>query len=354
MSVDLDSTELDLRRPDPNYKSDPAARGDVLKTEEDKPDPKLAVEEEDQPEAEDEAAEEEDQPEDKKEAKKKVAKEEAADEDESEEEDEEDDDDRKKSPSVPYSRFKKTRQQVKELTAQLAQTQARLEEVKGTETATQAKEFEKRQSRIEELYEQIEEKRALGESKEAARLQRELDGLRDDMTRGEARRMSLEAAVRSQQIAAFNATLTQIEAVFPELVQDSDEYDEDLVQDMEETIKGYEKLGMSMTEALQRASRRLLRYDPMARGKTAYLKGFSGQIPGEKVETKAEEKKDPPPPKKTDIKKNVEAAKKQPVDPADDTNDIEAKLDMKKLSPDDYKALPASVRAKLRGDSVTV
>ena len=30
MPVDLNN--VDLRRPDPNYKSDPAARGDVIKT----------------------------------------------------------------------------------------------------------------------------------------------------------------------------------------------------------------------------------------------------------------------------------------------------------------------------------
>src|SRR5690606_35039199 len=140
--------------------------------------------------------------------------------------------------------------------------------------------------------------------------------------------------MRSQQVAAFNATLTQIEAVFPELTQESDDYDEELVSDLEETIKGYEKLGMPMTEALRRASRRILRYDPMARGKAAYLRGFSGVIPGEKPENPPEKKA--PELKKTDIKKNVAAAKKQPADPADDTSDIQAKLDMKKLKPEDY------------------
>ena len=354
MGVDLNSGDLDLRRPDPNYKSDPSARGDEVKAG--------AADETDETEEEatgegSEASEEENEP--KKEAKKSSKKDvkAKAEDEESEEEEEsedEDDDDRKKSQAVPYSRFKKTRQQVKELTTRLAETQARLDAVKETQTQTETKEFEKRQTRIEELYEQIEEKRALGESKEAGKLQRELDSLRDDMSRAETRRMTLEAAVRSQQVSVFNTTLSQIEAVFPELVQDADEFDEDLVGDLEETIKGYEKLGYSMVEALQRASKRILRYDPMARGKSAFLKGFSGKVPGEKADVAEPEKKAAPELKRTDIKKNVEASKKQPVDPADDTNDIQAKLDMKKVKPDDYKALPESVRRKLRGDSVAV
>lgn len=349
----VDLTKLDLRRPDPNYKSDPKLRGDVIdapaeddkveaKTEEEDLKPKDPVVEDDTPAP---VAEEEEE-------ETPVA--EAA---EEEEEDEEEDDapQRQKSQMVPYSKFRKTKTQVKELTKQLAEMQAKLEGVKDTQTAAQNKEFEKRQARIEELYEQVEEQRALGNSKEAGKLQKELDGLRADMSRAESRRMAMETTLRSQQVQVFNTTLTQIEAVYPQLVEDSDDFDEDLVGDLEETIKGYEKLGYSMVDALQKASRRILRYDPLARGKAAYLPGFAGVVPGEKkAEEEAPAKKEPPKaaPKKTDVRKNVEASKKQPADPVDDTNDVESKLDMKKISRDDYMKLPAATRARLRGDTV--
>lgn len=333
MAVDID--KIDTRQPDPNFKPDPALRGDNLDA------PAEVVEEEVVEEEVVEVVEEE-------EVAEVVAKT-----DDEEDEDEDDTEDRKKSASVPYGKFRKSRQQVKQLTTQLEQMQAKLDAVKETQSSTETKEYEKRAARIEELYEQIEEQRALGNSKDAGKLQRELDGLREDMSRAETRRMTLEAAVRSQQVSVFNHTLTQIEAVFPELVQDSDAFDEDLVEDLEETIKGYEKLGYSMVDALQRASKRILRYDPLARGKAAYLKGFSGTVPGEKKdEAKPTEKKVEvkPDPKKTDIKKNVDAAKKQPPDPADNTSDVQAKLDMNKIKPEDYINLPASARAKLRGD----
>ena len=347
MSVDLE--KLDLRRPDPNYKPDPKSRGDYIEssaTPVEEEEEEAIETPEDEPELKEqptEEPEEEGQPEEAK-----------ADEDEDEDEDEDDEPERRKSTSVPYSKFRKSRRQIKELTGKLEQLQAQLDAVKDTQTKAENKEFEQRQQRIEELYEQIEEQRALGNSKDAAKLQRELDGLRGDLSRAEARRLALETAVRSQQVGVFNTTLSQIEAVFPELVEDSDDFDKDLVQDLEETIKGYEKLGFSMVEALQKASRRILRYDPMARGKAAYLKGFAGVIPGEKKVEEAPAKKEPVKvePKKTEIRKNVEAAKKQPPDPADDTSDIQSKLDMNKISPEDYMKLPASARAKLRGDTL--
>lgn len=209
--------------------------------------------------------------------------------------------------------------------------------------------FEKKLERIDSLYEEIEEKRGLGETKEAAKLQRELDGLRDELTKADARRASMEAAVRGQQVTVFNQLLSQIEMVVPALVEDHEDFDQELVKDLEETVRGYEKNGDNMVEALKKASRRILRYDPSARGKAAYLKGFDGKIPTEAAEKKPEPEKKLEP-KKTDIKKNIDATKKQPVDPKDDTSDVEAKLDIKKLSPEAYKALPASTRAKMRGD----
>lgn len=340
MTVDLE--KIDLTRPDPNFKSDPKSRGDFV---EDADDEALQAAEKaaaDKVAADKAAA-------DKAAADKKAAKpdeeeeEEDLEEEDDDEEEEEEEDDKKNDNRVPLSRMMKAKAKADQALARVRELEEQLKTATAKQSVDARKDFDEAVERIDTLYEEIEKARAAGEYKDAARLQKELDGLRSQMTRQETLMLSRRTALAEQQLSLYNSTLQQLEVAFPQLSEDHDDFDEELVADLDEMIRGLEKLGVPLSQALQKASRRILRYDPFARGDAAYLDG-----PPKKA---GEEKK--PEKRKTDVKKNAEASNRQAPDPKDSSADIQTKIDPKKISTTEYAALPEEVRRRMRGDSVT-
>jgi hypothetical protein len=147
------------------------------------------------------------------------------------------------------------------------------------------------------------------------------------------------ALVGTQQNAS-NATLQQIqydnilgaaERAIPSINPDSDVYDEGLVTEIAEIADAFERQGKSPAVALERA---LDLIKPEGWG-----------------EAPAAPK---PAPRKTDIKRNVEAAKSQPPRMETGGNSDAAgmgnKIDVMKLSESEFEKLTEDQLAKLRGD----
>lgn len=345
MAVNLDAVDTS-NKPDPNFKPDPKLRGDIITKDkiELEEDPDLDLEPQDK--LEKKAA-----PVKKAPAKKKVEidEEEPDEEDAPEEEEEEEDLEEEEFEEEPASKKSSANQRIQQVIAdkkaaldQLEALRAENEKLREKQTTTEKKEFDALQVKLDELYEKVEEQRALGEYKEAAKIQRQLDDMRGSMSRAETVLLSRQAALQQQEVNVFNTALAQIEAIFPELSSKHKDFDQETLVALDETIKGYEANGDSPPDALRKAARRLLRYDPFARGDDAYLPG-NPHTPGkEPAKSKV---------KATDVKANIKASNKQPVDPADDNSDVETVIDPKKVKPEDWHKLPESVRKKLRGDT---
>lgn len=349
MAVDIE--KVDLRRPDPNYKPDPALRGDVIEdddtTEDTDDEPVEKIAEKSKPD---------DKKDEKKDDKKVVGEEEEEEEEEDPEEEEEPEEDPEEEEDEPAAkggkktlkdRFFEANRAKKQALEKLEKLEKENDTLRATQTKAENREFEKSQERIESLYEEIEKARATGDYKESAKLQKELDNLRGRMTRAETLMLSRRAAIQEQQVQVYNTALAQIEAVFPHLSEGHEDFDQELLVSLDETIRGYEALGEPLPDALRKAARRLLRYDPFGRGDSAWLDG-----PPEKKADKKEADKAPAK-KTTDIKKNVDAAKRQPPDSKESTTDIQTKLDVKKIKPEEFSRLPEEVRRRLRGDTLT-
>jgi hypothetical protein len=289
----------------------------------------------------DEKAEE--KSEEKEEEKKGEAaeeKEEAAEEEEEEEEGEtaeteERDDTATKQ--VPYKRFKELVDQRRELQRELAEARA---------AATQAGKAEDKQEdqvavfnkRLDALYEKVEEARASGDSKQAATLQREIDGMNQAKLRAESQYVSRQAAFAAQQNSTYNQMLDYLERAAPVIDPNAADFSKDFVKELEFQVAAYEKMGMASPDALYKACGLLFDANPFDVTRR------------EGATTKQEEKK-PPAAKKTDVSKNLEAAKKIPpkgesrTSASDDTA-----IKAVELSDEEFDKLPESKKRELRGD----
>ncbi len=347
----VDLNEVDTKvKPDPAYKPDPKLRGDMLSSTVTDELEEEEIELEEEPDKKEPTKKE---PTKKEPTKKELVKKDPDEEEEEPEEEESESEEEEESEDEPAGKGKgNSNARIRKVIADKKAALERLEAIekenaslRSQQSKEEKKEFDELQDKLNKLYEQVEEQRALGEYKEAAKLQRQLDELRGSMSRAETVLLSRQAALAQQEVHVFNAALAQVETVFPELGSEHPDFDQDTLQALDETIKGYEANGDSPSEALRKACRRLLKYDPFAKGDAAFLPG-NIHAPGKKTKAKEE-----PPKKTTDIKRNLDAASKQPLDPADDNSDVETAIDPKKVKPEDWGKLPESVRRKLRGDT---
>ncbi len=311
-----------------------------------------------------EGEDEDEQPEGKKPAKKaakKAAKkpaekdpedeedeedpEDEEDEEEPEDEDDEegeDKDDKKKSTTVPLSALKKQQRIARQNQDRARQAEERLRQLEGSASDKQKADMQKTAEKLEGLYESVEDLRAEGKTKEAAKVQREIDDIRDGMTRNQAAYLATKQAVQQHNLMAFNSLVKELEYVDSRFDEDSEDFDEELVESVSETAEAFEAKGMSAPDALRKAARIVLGEDPFRKG--AKLARDAKSKPAEK--DKKSEKRI-----KTDVQKNLDAMKKQPPEEKSKNKEKAIDLDVSKLSDEDWEKLPASKKAELRGDN---
>ena len=297
-----ENEEEEVEKPDDEKA--PAKKAPAKKKEEDEPD---------------EEEEEEDEP------------------DEEEEEDEPDEDTSGKT--VALHVLKKAQAKRRAAEQRVAELERQLQQRASETSDRQKQEMAKVEARVEELYEQIEDARAEGRTKDAAKLQRELDGINQDLTRKQAAWLATKQALESQHLATYNALVGELETIDPRFDENSDEFDEDLVDRVSELTEGYESKNVPLPDALRKALRLIIGVDPFREGRK--LRAEDKKPPAKKAVAK-----------KPDLKKNLDAKKRQP--PEDRGSEVErnTEVDPLKLSDEEFEKLPDATKRRLRGDFI--
>jgi len=192
---------------------------------------------------------------------------------------------------------------------------------------------------LDTLYEKVEEARADGDRATAARLQREIDTKNRLVTRMESEPEVERKTAQAIENNRFNSMLEVVEARIPSLDPRHEDFDPTAAGEIEFQVQAYEKAGMAPSDALRRAILLVYREDPF--GKQAAV------AQGKEVDKPVAKKKE------TDIAKNLDAKKRDlPADVRSAGVEGDKKLDVNKLTDEEYYALPESKRAQLRGDNV--
>lgn len=190
---------------------------------------------------------------------------------------------------------------------------------------------------VDSLYEQAEEARLDGDTKLAAQIQRQIDAKNRDLVKLETMHAAQQASAQDRHAAQYNAMLDTIEARVSALNPRSDDYDPALVQEMEFQVRAYEAAGLSPPAALARASALIFRADM-----------FSASSPNA-----SEKPVSKPASKKPDVEKALDTARRQPPDMSKvGANTDSQKLDVSRMTDDEFDALPEATKRRLRGDDI--
>lgn len=306
----------------------------------------VAVDDDDALEVETEEAKDEKTTDDKKAAKKapkKSAKKTEKDKDEPEEEEEEtpepeeeeeeeeeaEDEPAAKTPKmVPQARLMAIKSRLEK---QLQEKDEQLRELaKQSGNKVKAEEFE---AKLSKLYIDLETARAAGNVEESAKLARQLDALKDDASKRQSQVIAQVEARNQLEQRLYDTVVSQLELAAPQTNPDSDEFDQELVNDLDAATRGYEAQGLTPSEALKKAAKRLI-------GKDVF-------------DAKAIRREKQPEPKKTDVKKNADAIKKTPPaavkeERAEKSQDIK----VSQMSLKEFNALPEATQRRLLGDEM--
>lgn len=301
-------------------------RGDSFTPTDDKaPEPEKVVEEEKVESAADEDAEDEDEGEEEptRDDKGRFAK--------------KDDNTKKDEPRIPKARFdeavNKERERVAALERQLAELQAAQAQVKKQEDTA------KLDAEIDDLEKQRAKLLLDGEAEKAAEIASVIRAKERQLAIEESRSMSAQAKEQAREEIRMELTVEKIEAEYPALNPEADEFDEDLVElvlSKQRTLM--QKENLSPSKALAKAA-------------TSVMGRFGAKA--EEPEQKGL-KKDVEDRKQAQVKKNIETAKKQPASMKESGLDSDKMgdkaIDIANMSFEEFEALPEATRAKLRGD----
>jgi ribosomal protein S3AE len=260
------------------------------------------------------------------------------------EEDESEDDEGAKNYALRLAKMKAQRDREREAREAL---QRELEEAKASKAPppqaqqTVNEKIAALNAEVDALYEQVEDARIDGKTKEAAALQRQIDQKNREIVRIESYVMTSRQTAALQQNAVYDSMLEVIEATYEAMDPDSDDYDPDVVSEMEELVQAFEARGLSAPEALRKATKAIFREDPFTKRPKARAKD----------EAAPEAKKLTP--RKPDTKKALDTIKRQPPDASSKgVNKDETRIRVEDLTEEELEKLPASKLAELRGDFV--
>jgi hypothetical protein len=267
------------------------------------------------------------------------------DEDKAEDDDKDEDkkDDKKKAPKrIPLDRHEailnKEREARKEAERQLAQYQ------NGKAVADISADLTAAETKVLAMEKEYTKLLADGEVEKASELMRDIRRAERQMNEQRSDFKIAEAEARATERARYNISLERVEQAYPALNPDHDDFDAELLGDVADLKVTYERKGMTPTDALQKAVKKL------AGTETTKQEAATTVTP--KVAAKdvaAERKKDA-------VGKALDANKKTPansskvgMDSDKDGGTVSAK-DVMKMSYKDFSALNEEQLARMRGD----
>lgn len=244
---------------------------------------------------------------------------------------------------IPLDRHEKIlakeREKRQELERQLAQFQ------QGQKVAEVNADLTKLEDRIVDLEKQYNEAMGDGDVAKATQLMRELRSLDRQVseTRSEMRAAAAEA--RAVEQVRYSTALERIEETFPVLNPDHEDYDAETLQDVADLKATYERRGLTPTQALQRAVKKLLDVENTRQREATEVQ------PRVKAADVAAQRK------KGAVTKTVDAVTRTPpnaskvgMDSDKAGGGISAK-DVLKMSHEDFSKLTDEELARMRGDS---
>lgn len=277
-------------------------------------------------------------------------------EDEEGEGDGEDDDDAGKGKPNPndaarVSRAKRQRDEAVARAAALEQELAALRQQQAAKSKEKEGPTEREtiSTELENLYEQVEELRADGNTKEAAKIQRQIDEKNRRLGQLDTEETVQKREAQDAANRRYNTALDSMEAHFPQLKHGSDDYDQDEVNRVLRAIDRGVKAGLDPATAVIEAADLIYGVDITKAPKAKEAKAGK-EAKGSKEAAEAKEKV------VAARKTKNEAANKQPPNSSKhgaDGGGDNTKIDVNRLSDEDFDKLPESVKAKMRGDFVS-
>lgn len=252
--------------------------------------------------------------------------------------------DKKAEPRIPKARFDEAvdreRRRAQEAQKRAEEAERRLAELSKDDGTPQ-----KIDAEIEALEEKLDEAIADG-NKDSAK------AIRADIRKKQGELVELRAAARAKQATAtavaqvrYDSLVSQIERDFPQVNPDSEEFDQDLAEDVLDLKEAYEAKGLSSEAALVKAKKYIL--DPLKRSPKK----------DEDDEADADEEDAAAARKAAAVKKAADAAAKQPASSKHAGKDSDKaggghEGNVSKMSEEEWDALPEATKKRLRGDSL--
>lgn len=251
---------------------------------------------------------------------------------------------KKREQRIPLSRHKdmleKERAKRADLERQLAQFQ------KGTEVAALNQDITKAEENVLAMEKEYNSLLGEGELDKAAALMAKIRKAERSIVEAQNDLKIAAAEARAVERTRYNVALERIEAAYPQLNEDHDDFDAELMEDVIDLKSAYERKGLTPTAAMQKAVEKLV-------GKsTRKQEAAIDTTPrvGEK-DVAAERKKEA-------VKKTLDAVGKTPPSTtkvgmdSDKAGGALTAKDVMKLSQEDFSKLPDDVLARMRGDEV--
>ena len=284
----------------------------------------------------------------KKPAKAAKAEEEGVVEEEGKEEEEEKEEKEEKpkgkAKAIPLDRHKQILEREREARAELERKLAAYQQ--GQKVADINEDLTKMEDKVLAMEKQYNKLLADGEVDKAAELMSQIRRAEREIVQLQAD-MKIQASVaQATESARYNIALERIEEAYPMLNPDSDEFDSELLADVADMKAMYQQRGMTPTEALQKAVKRIV-------GQTSRT-----QQRATEVTPRVSEKDIAAERKKQAVAKTIDATKRQPPSTKDvgmDSDKAGATLspkDVMRMSQDDFMKLTEEQLSKLRGDTI--
>lgn len=251
---------------------------------------------------------------------------------------------KKREQRIPLSRHKdmleKERAKRADLERQLAQYQ------RGSEVATLNQDITKAEEGVLAMEKEYNKLLGEGELDKAAELMAKIRKAERSIVEAQNDLKIAAAEARAVERTRFNVALERIEAAYPQLNEDHEDYDAELMEDVVDLKSAYERKGLTPTAAMQKAVEKLV-------GKsTRKQEAALDTTPRVNEKDVAAERK------KEAVKKTLDAVGKTPPSTtkvgmdSDKAGGALAAKDVMKLSQEDFSKLPDDVLARMRGDEV--
>lgn len=245
---------------------------------------------------------------------------------------------------IPKARFDEVNRKAREREAAMQARIAELEKASAREV--QQQDTAKLEQEVEDLEEQYQKFLDDGETAKAKDIMRQIRLKERQIVTMEAEHKSDRARTMAIEQLKFDTLVEKLEAEYPLLNPDHDDFDQEKVDEVVFLRQSFEKGGLSSTAALAKAVKYVLGDAPKKDDAKDDRRGMGSDT--SKVDARRQKQ----------LEKNIDVAKKQPskMDAAGvDSNKKGGGIDDKAISDmseEDFNALPEATKARLRGDFV--